>query len=378
MWRGAALERLGKNLTFALRQLRRTPTFTAIALLTLALGMSATTLMFSLVNTVLLEPLAFRDPGRLYPARTILAAASGVKADFPINARHAYVWRTHCRSCASVSLLQFEELTLLGAGEPAKLPALGRDFLPEEDAPGHFGEVILSDALWRSRFNSDPRILGRTIQLNGESHTVVGVMPASLHLPKDGEWGAFFGPSDAPLLFRPLGIDAFQARPAANLNYTCLIRLKGGVSPSQATAELNALLDGFVRQYNLETKVALVPLARQVTGASRSALWMLLAIVATLLLIVCVNVGNLMLVRTAGRYREAAVRIALGAGRARLFGMVLTEALALVASGALAGLALSSITSSMPITCTGGRARCFNPYLTARFTMVATLFQFSP
>ena len=357
-WRFAALERLGRNLAFALRQLRRAPVFTAVSLLTLALGLGTATVMFSLVNGVLLEPLPFHDPARLYLARTIPPPDSGLNGNFPINARHYYEWRTHCRACASVSLLQFEELTLTGAGEPIKLPALGissnffptlgaapalgRGFLAEEDAPGHFGEVILSDALWRSRFSADPHIVGRTIELNGEAHIVVGVMPANLHLPKGNEWGSFFGPSKTPLLFRPLGIDASQARPIGNLNYTCLIRLNPGVSPTQATAALNSLLADFVRQYRLETKIILIPFQQQVTGASRAGLWLLLAMVATVLLIVCVNVGNLMLVRTAGRYREAAIRLALGAGRAHLFSMVLTEALALVLAGSLAGLALAS------------------------------------
>jgi predicted permease len=280
-----------------------------------------------------------------------------VAGDFPVNARHYYEWRTHCRSCEAVSLIQFQELTLVGAGEPVKLPALGvssnffktlgvqpflgRDFLREEDTLGHADRVILTEALWRSRFAGNPRIIGQTIQLNGESHTVVGVMPADLHLPKGDEWGAFFGPTAAPLIFRPHVIDASTSRPVGNLNYTSVIRLERGVSVPRAAAELNALLADFVREFNLQTKITLIPLQREVTRSSRFALWLLLGTVGTVLLIVCVNVGNLMLVRTAGRYREAGVRMALGASRWQLFGLVVKEALVLVCAGGLAGLALA-------------------------------------
>jgi len=357
MWGWTAVERLGKDLQYALRQMRRSPGFSIVAVLTLALGLSATTVMFSIVNGVLLEPLKFRDPGRLYLARTVAPAGSNVTGDFPVNARQYYEWRTHCRSCDAVSLIQFQDLTLVGAGEPVKLPALavssnffktlgvgpflGRDFLPEDDAPGHGDRVILTYQLWQSHFAGDPGIIGRTLQLNGESHTVMGVMRADLYLPKGDEWGAFFGPASSPMIFRPHLIDASTARPVGNLNYTSVIRLKSGVSVPRATAELNALLADFVREFNLQTKITLTPLQWQVTRTSRFALWLLLGTVGAVLLIVCVNVGNLMLVRTAGRYREAGVRMALGASRGQLFGLVLKEALALVCAGGLAGLALA-------------------------------------
>jgi putative ABC transport system permease protein len=357
MWGWTALERFGNDLKYALRQMRRSPGFSTIAILTLALGLGATTVMFSIVNGVLLEPLKFRDPGRLYLARTIPPPRSGLTGDFPVNARHYYEWRTHCRSCEAVALVQFWHLTLVGTGQPVKLPALGvsfnffktlgvqpalgRDFLFEEDAPGHFAEVILTDALWRSHFAGDRSIIGRTIQLNGESHTVVGVMPPDLHLPKGDEWGAFFGPTEAPMIFRPQGTNAARARPVGNLNFTSVIRLKPGVPVAQAIAELNGLLSDFVREFKLETKTTLVPLQQQVTRGARSSLWLLLGIVGAVLLIVCVNVGNLMLVRTTSRYREAGVRMALGASRGQLFGLVLKEALVLVAIGGVAGLAIA-------------------------------------
>jgi predicted permease len=354
MWGWTALLRQVQDLKYVFRQMGRSPGFTAVAILTLALGLGATTAMFSIVNGVLLEPLKFREPGRLYLARTLPPARSKLTGDFPVNARHFHEWRTHCRSCEQVSLIGFSDLTLIGTGEPQRLPAfrvsfnffntlgahpaLGRDFLPEEELPGHFAEVILTDGLWRSRFAGDPSIIGRTIQLNGESHAVVGVMPPDLHLPSGSQWGRFFGPAEAPLIFRPLGFNASQVSGNGSLNYTSVIRLKPGVRPEQAIAELNALQAELVRQFKLETKTTLIPLQDQVTRGARSALWLLLATVGAVLLIVCVNVGNLMLVRTTSRSREAGVRLALGASRAGLFGLVLKEALVLVAIGGGLGL----------------------------------------
>jgi putative ABC transport system permease protein len=357
VWVWTAAERFAHDLKYALRQMRRTPAFSAIAILTLALGLGATTAMFSIVNGVLLDPLHYRDPARLYLARTVPPARAHLTGDFPINARHYYEWRTRCRSCESAALVQFQELTLVGAGAPVKLPALGvssnffrtlgiqpalgRDFLDAEDAPGHPAVVILTDSLWRSRFAADPAVLGRTVRLNGETYTVIGVMPPGLHLPKGDEWGAYFGPSAQPLIFLPTGIDTFRAARVGNLNYTSVIRLRPGIAVQQAIGELNALLGDFVREFHLETRITLVSLQQQVTRNARAPLWLLLATVAAVLLIVCVNVGNLMVVRTGSRYREAGIRMALGSSRGQLFRLVLTEVLVLVAIGGALGLALA-------------------------------------
>jgi predicted permease len=357
MWGRNLFETCVQDLRYAFRQMRRSPGFTAIAVLTLALGLGATTAMFSIVNGVLLRPLNFREPGRLYLARTLPPARANIAGEFPVNARHFHEWRQHCRSCEDVSLVRFDQVTMVGAGEPVELPtytvsynffrslgvhpAIGRDFLPEEELPGRAGEVILTDALWRSRFAADQSIVGRAIQINGESWTVIGVMPRDLHLPKGEEWGSHFGPEAAPLIFKPLGMDVSTARGAGNLNYLGVVRLKAGVSREQGMAEVNALLDDFVREYNLTTTITLIPLEQQVTRHVRSPLWLLLGAVAAVLLIACVNVGNLMLVRTAGRYREAGVRMALGASRARLFRLILSESLVLVSIGCALGLALA-------------------------------------
>ena len=357
MWGWGAWERTGQDLKYALRQMRRSPGFTAVALFTLALGLGATTTIFTIVNGVLLQPLAFHDPGRLYMAENIPPAAAGLTRKLPLHARHFSEWRDHCQSCQDVALFQGSNLTLVGAGEPVRLPALdvsynffrtlgvqpamGRDFLKEEEGPPNCDKILLTNALWHSRFHGDPSIVGQRIRISGETALVIGIMPANLHLPRGEEWGTFVGTPGQPLLFRPLlGI---PVEPSGNLNYSSVIRLKPGVSAAQATAELNGILADFVRQYSLRYRTGLTLLRSEVVRRDRAPLLLLLGAVGAVLLIVCVNIGNLMLVRTAGRYREAGVRMALGASRLRLFGLALTEALVLVLLGGAAGLGLADV-----------------------------------
>ncbi|SPE42537.1 hypothetical protein SBA3_60012 [Candidatus Sulfopaludibacter sp. SbA3] len=325
MWGWATLERLGQDLKYSLRQMRRSPGFAAVAVLTLALGLGATTTIFTIVNGVLLQTLAYREPGRLYVVENIPPARAGLTRNLPVNARHFHEWRTHCQSCQDISLFQGANLTLLGHGEPVRLPALevsynffrtlgvqpaiGRDFLPDEEGTPNSGELILTDELWRSRFNGDPSAVGRTILVSGERYLVVGIMPRNLHLP----WGAFVGSPAPPLIFRPSPRNFARETPDGNLNFTSVVRLKPRVGGDQAAAELNGLLADFVRQYKLETRIGLTPLLQEVTRKDRAPLLLLLSAVGAVLLIVCVNIGNLMLVRTASRYREAGVRLALGA-----------------------------------------------------------------
>src|SRR5579872_4003330 len=357
-WGWTVLEQRVQDLKYALRQMRRSPGFSVIAILTLALGLGATTAMFSIVNGVLLKPMPYRDPDRLFVARTLPPPRANLNRDFPVNWMWFERWQKFCRGCDGMSLQQYLDVTMVGAGDPVKLPALsvsmdffrtlgvqpllGRDFAADEPA-NHFGEIIITDALWRSRFAADPSIIGRAVQLNGEPHRIIGVLPPDFHPLRADDFGSFSGPAITPMLFRPVERFLFPRRPVGNLNYGALIRLKPGVSREQAMAELNALLSDIFHQYQLELKINLTPLQQQVTRNARSALWLLLATVGVVLLIVCVNVGNLMLVRTSGRQREAGVRIALGAGRGRLFALVLEEALLLVAIGGVLGFALTAV-----------------------------------
>jgi putative ABC transport system permease protein len=250
-------------------------------------------------------------------------------------------------------------LTLTGAGKPERVPAfrvsynffrtlgvrpaLGRDFQPDEELPGQSREVILTDVIWHSRFASDPGIVGRRLQINGEPYTVVGVMPEEFRLPTGDQWGPD-GTGQAevqPLMFRPLGMDISQARGAGMNNYIAVVRLRPGVNVTQATAELQSLIAQHVKQFNIELTTALFPLHSTVTRRARTGLWLLLGMGIVVWLIVCVNVANLVLVRTAGRDREAGIRLALGSSRAELFRLVLNEAFILVALGSCLGVLLA-------------------------------------
>lgn len=355
MWGWSALERFAQDLKYAFRQIRRSPGFAAVVVLTLALGLGAITAMFSIVNGVLLEPMRFPDPGRLYVAQTIVAPRFKATGPWPVNARHFSEWRTHGKSWGQIALVSGMSLTLTGSREPEQLsgfsvsynffrtlgvqPARGRDFLPEEELPGHSHVVILTDALWRTHFGADPAVIGRTISLSGEPNLVIGVMPPALRMPTGGEWGPGFG--SAPVIFQPLGFDVSQSRAYGEYGWGSILRLKPGVQPQQAVTEMNALIADLVRQFHIESKPGMTPLEDQATSGVHSSLWLLLATLGAVLLIVCVNAGNLMLVRTSGRYREAGVRMALGAGRGQLFRIVMTEAIVLVAMGGSLGLFLA-------------------------------------
>jgi predicted permease len=360
VWGWTRIEKFMCDLHYALRQIRRAPGFSILAILTLALGLSATTAMFSIVNSVLLEPLKYRDPGRLYSIAYLPAPQAPQLGLWLINARHYYEWRTHCQSCEDVALAMNIGLTLTGAGEPYTFPgllvsynffrtlgvqsALGRDFRPEEELPGQDREIILTDALWRLRFAADPRIVGRVIQVSGEPCTVIGVMPADFRLPVGSQWGpAILNSTNAaqPMMFRPLGRDISTARGDGSYNYVALARLKPGAAPERTAAEFYSSMSEFVREFHIGLKPALFPLQGIVIRHARTELWLLLGTVGAVLLIVCVNIGNLMLVRTASRDREAGIRLALGSSRGELFRLVLSEALMLVAIGSVLGVALA-------------------------------------
>ena len=162
-----------------------------------------------------------------------------------------------------------------------------------------------------------------------------------LHLPKGAKWGTLIGMTLPPVVFRPLGIDVSQGRPLGSFNYISVVRLKRGATAREAETEISALSRELARPFNVEVGAVLAPMHDQVTGGIRPALLLLLGTVGAVLLIVCVNIGNLMLVRTSARYREAGIRIALGAGRAALFRLVLCEALVLIVLGGIAGVGLA-------------------------------------
>jgi predicted permease len=348
------------ELRFTLRQLRRSPAFSAAALFTLALCIGANIVMFSIVRNVLLRLPDYARPRQLVVVREEIHAGPDSFSDLPVNANHLLYWRQHAQSFQSFAAIGTESLPL-GGSQPEQIgvaqhtanlfsllgvqPILGRTLLPLEEQPGH-DVVLLTEGLWRRRFAADPNIVGRTIPLDGRPYTVIGVLPATFTLPSTQLLGGFLGTSHALEAFVPFGWTADQlSEIEGDYNYFGVARLKPGVSLSQATAEMNTLEEVISRQTpdHARLTATIIGLQQYLTGSSRNSLFMLLAAVATVLLIGCVNITNLLLARAASREHEAAVRSAMGASPAQLVRSAVTEPLLLSAGGCLLGLALATL-----------------------------------
>ena len=339
------MQTLLQDLRYAFRLLAKSPGFTAIAILTLALGIGANTAIFSVVNGVLLRPLAFRDPSRL-----VIVAE---KSPFPTisTSYQNYVdWRDQSRSFESMEATRDTGLSLTGAGDPELLfarmataglfPLLGvqaregRTFLPEEDRPGSAPVVLLTYGLWQRRFGGSKEIIGKPITLDSRPYTVVGVLPPGFQLLQ---------PADVFVPFVPWAATLPDDR-NWHPGIIAVARLKPGVSREQARAEMVGITKRLEQQYpdyNTGTSADVVGLQEQVVQNVRPALMLLLGAVSLVLLIACVNVANLLLARAASRGREVAIRTAMGAGRARVVRQLLTESVLLSLGGGLLGIFLA-------------------------------------
>jgi putative ABC transport system permease protein len=285
------METLWQDLRYAARSLCRTPTFTAAAVITLALGIGATTAIFSIVDAVILRPLAYHDPDRLYSVHEIIPAIAATVPLVPVNAGHYEEWRASARSFEDMALIGplegfGRDVELTSGGEPERIPAarvspslfgmlgvqaqIGRTFVVAEDEPGRDRVVLLGHELWQRRFAADSAIVGRVIQIDREPHTVIGVLPSGFSLPKLQHLYGVPGVFDQPQLWKP-----FAARPQeldllGPNNFICLGRLKPGVSPDAARTELNAIQPSIISQAPGQSRLeaTLVPLRDQITSRS--------------------------------------------------------------------------------------------------------------
>jgi predicted permease len=340
---------MGRDLRYALRALWSDRGFAAMAVLSLAVGIGANTAIFSLVNGVLLRPLEFPAPERLV-ALSVTSPDFASAGQLPINLGQLVEWRKRARSFESIGAYRNTTANLTGDSRPELLsgavvsanflhvlgvvPRLGREFAPEEDLLGRHRVVILADSLWRRRFGADPGIVGRSIRLYGGAYTVVGVLPPGFQFPKQRDGGRKL-PGSIELL-RPLGYEPADAVPhVGDLNYQAVARLRDGVSLAGARAELAVVETRLDHEIHGGWRMipAVEPLRQRLVGDSRQGLLVLLCAVGAVLLVLCVNLANLSLVRAAGRSRDAAIRVALGASRARLARQSLLESGILALAG---------------------------------------------
>lgn len=347
MWGGRWLEQLLQDLRYALRSLRRAPTFALVAILTIALGIGVNTAMFTIVDGVLLRPLPFADPSRLY----VIAhapVASPFFAWYTMADREYAQYRDATRAFESTAAYNLYESTLVGAGEPARIqaarvtpsflsvlgvrPQAGRGFLPTDDRPGNDAVAMVSASLWRTRFGGDSSIIGRSVTVDGERHTIVGILPDGFDFPSGAQ------------VYLPMYVVLDPHRMAMR---PVIGRLAPGATPAQALGELQATM----RQIEARTPdarnehavSAVAPLRDAIVGDTRTPLLLFSAAIGFVLLIACANVSNLMAMRAGSRDHEFGVRAALGAPRLRIVRQLLTESLVIAIIGGALGLVVASI-----------------------------------
>ncbi|HSU57743.1 MAG TPA: ABC transporter permease, partial [Bryobacteraceae bacterium] len=346
MWRWNPVETLLQDIRFGARQLRRNPGFTIIAVLTLALGIGATTAIFSVVNSVLLRPLPYKDPSRL--VRFFETEES--PGNFPLSGADYLDWQAQNRTFQAMSLYSWpSNMSAGGAGEPEPAavtntqanffdvlgitPLRGRTFGRGEDTAGNNRVAVLSYGFWQRHFAAAANTIGKTVVLNDETYTVIGVMP---------RWFNFQAPTD---VWIPNDMSPKALGPHGNHRWNALGRVRPGITIAQAREDLLAISKQLEKQYpnsNSKVHAVVTPLKETLLGDFKTALLVLFGAVTLVLLIACVNVANLQLARASTRHREMAVRSSLGAGRIRLVRQMLTESILLAFAGAAVGVLLAS------------------------------------
>jgi predicted permease len=338
-----------QDFRYALRQFRKSPGFAAVAVITLALGIGFNTAIFSVVNAVLLRPLAFADASRLVRIWHVPPEKSfpGMTT-FPVSAANYLDWERQTQVFDHMAIYSYHGFTVTGGDKPEQLsagavssgffatlgvqPLLGRVLSPEEDQPGRSHVVVLSYRLWQEHFGGNPDIVGHDINLDGQPYLVAGVMPASFQFP------------DFAKMWTPMAWTDQERAVRGEHHSIVIARLKPGVDLKQAQTEMNTISDRLQQQYPEDDKgwgAVVVPMQQDLVSDVRPALLVLLGAVAFVLLIACVNVANLALAKTFSRQKEIAIRTALGATPARVLRQILTETMLLALLGGALGLAFA-------------------------------------
>ncbi len=335
-----------KDIVYGLRQLRKRPGFSAVAVITLALGIGANTAIFSVVNAVLLRPLPFKDPDRLVRVwHTPPAKSFPGMPTFSVSAANYVDWQRENHVFERMAIYNYHGLTLTGVAQPQEVdacavssgffetlgvpPLLGRVFSPEEDQPGRTNEAVLSYRFWQERFGANRDIVGHNITMDGQNFLVAGVMPESFRFP------------DTAQMWTPMGWTDEEKAVRGEHHSVVIARLKNGVDLKQGQAEMNTISSRLEQLYPVDDKgwgAVVVPLHQDLISDVRPALLVLLGAVAFVLLIACANVANLALAKAFSRQKEIAIRAALGASASRVLRQVLTESVVLALFGGALGL----------------------------------------
>jgi predicted permease len=347
------------DLVFAARSLRKHLGISVVAIATLGLAIGANTAIFSVMDAVLLRPLAYPHPDRLFAVHESADQLRHIAPLIPVNATHFETWRHETRSFEQMALLGGSRFNVTGLGEPRRVagarvspslfpmlgvkPQLGRTFLEEEDQPGHDDVVVVDHGFWVRELGADPGAVGRRLLLDDSSYEIVGVLPRTFPFPKLRDLYGITVSEERPEIWKPFALTDEERGQAGEFNYACLARLRDGVTAAQALSDLEGVQAGIAAGAPVEVDLhaVLVPLKEQITGRAGVGLRLLLAAVGVVLLIGCVNIANLLLARAHERRGETALRRALGASHGRLVRQVLAESLLLSSVGGALGVALA-------------------------------------